>query len=84
MGILALCLIFWYQMKSDSQTAHVAWPVVVNDDCIIAGFSPATIICINKHNDKMVDYFLYSSDMRVCIHDLTCWIQALYPAMIRI
>lgn len=46
--------------------------LAINDDYIFAGFSPATIVCIDKHSGKLVDYFFHSNDMRVCIHGLTC------------
>ncbi len=46
--------------------------LTMNDDYIFAGFSPATIVCIDKRSGKLVDYFFHSNDMRVCIHGLTC------------
>jgi hypothetical protein len=43
----------------------------ITQDYIFAGFSPATIVCIDKRSGKLVDYFFHSNDMRVCIHGLT-------------
>lgn len=43
----------------------------ITQDYIFAGFSPATIVCIDKRSGKLVDYFFHSTDMRVCIHGLT-------------
>ena len=44
----------------------------ITEDYIYAGFSPATIVCIDKHSGKLVDFYFHSNDMRVCIHGLTC------------
>jgi hypothetical protein len=46
--------------------------LAIHGDYIFAGFSPATIICINKSTGKLVDYYFHSNDMRVCIHGLVC------------
>lgn len=46
--------------------------LTMNEDHIFAGFSPATIVCIDKKTGKLVDYFVHSTDMRVCIHGLVC------------
>lgn len=46
--------------------------LAINEDYIFAGFSPATIVRIDKTTGKLVDYFFHSNDMRVCIHGLTC------------
>jgi len=46
--------------------------LAINGDYIFAGFSPATIVCIDKRTGKLVDSFYHSNDMRVCIHGLTC------------
>lgn len=46
--------------------------LAINDDYIFAGFSPATIVCIDKRSGKLEDYFFHSNDMRVCVHGLTC------------
>ncbi len=43
----------------------------ITPDYIFAGFSPATIVCIDKRSGKLVDYYFHSTDMRVCIHGLT-------------
>ena len=45
--------------------------LAMNDDYIFAGFSPATIGCIDKQTGKLVDSFYHSNAMRVCIHGLT-------------
>ena len=44
----------------------------ITPEYIFAGFSPATIVCIDKRSGKLVDYYFHSTDMRVCIHGLTC------------
>ncbi len=46
--------------------------LAVHGDYIFAGFSPATIVRIDKNSGKLVDYYFHSNDMRVCIHGLTC------------
>lgn len=46
--------------------------LAVYGDYIFAGFSPATIVCIDKITGELVDYYFHSNDMRVCIHGLTC------------
>jgi len=46
--------------------------LAINEDFIFAGFSPATIVCIDKKTGKLIDYYFHSTDMRVCIHGLTC------------
>lgn len=46
--------------------------LAVHGDYIFAGFSPATIICIDKLSGELVDYYFHSTDMRVCIHGLAC------------
>ena len=43
----------------------------ITPDYIFAGFSPATIVCIDKRSGKLIDYYFHSDDMRVCIHGLT-------------
>jgi len=45
--------------------------LAINDDLIFAGFSPATIACIDKKTGELVDYYFHSTDARVCIHGLT-------------
>jgi hypothetical protein len=44
----------------------------VTEDFIFAGFSPATIVCIDKASGKLIDYYFHSTDVRDCIHGLTC------------
>ena len=44
----------------------------ITDDNIFAGFSPATIVRIDKATGKLIDYYFHSTDMRDCIHGLTC------------
>jgi hypothetical protein len=44
----------------------------VTEDYIFAGFSPATIVCIDKATGELIDYYFHSTDMRDCIHGLTC------------
>ena len=44
----------------------------VTEDYIFAGFSPATIVRIDKATGELIDYYFHSTDMRDCIHGLTC------------
>lgn len=46
--------------------------LAISGDYIFAGFSPATIVCIDKKSGELVDYYFHSTDVRVCIHGLTC------------
>jgi len=46
--------------------------LAINEHYIFAGFSPATIVRIDKTTGKLVDYYFHSTDMRDCIHGLTC------------
>ena len=46
--------------------------LAINEDYIFAGFSPATIVRIDKASGRLVDYYFHSTDMRDCIHGLTC------------
>ena len=46
--------------------------LAINEDYIFAGFSPATIVRIDKKSGKLVDYYFHSNDMRLCIHGLAC------------
>ena len=46
--------------------------LAINKDFIFAGFSPATIIKIDKKTGQLVDYYFHSTDARVCIHGLEC------------
>jgi hypothetical protein len=43
----------------------------VTEDYIFAGFSPATIVRIDKSTGELIDYYFHSTDARVCIHGLT-------------
>jgi len=45
--------------------------LALHGDFVFAGFSPATIVCIDKSTGKLVDYYFHSDDARVCIHGLT-------------
>jgi hypothetical protein len=44
----------------------------ITKDYIFAGFSPATIVRIDKKSGELIDYYFHSTDMRDCIHGLTC------------
>jgi hypothetical protein len=44
--------------------------LALHGDHIFAGFSPATIFCINRHSGKLEDAYFHSNDSRVCIHGL--------------
>ena len=46
--------------------------LAISEDYIFAGFSPATIVCIDKRTGELVDYYFHSTDMRLCIHGLAC------------
>ena len=46
--------------------------LAIHEDYIFAGFSPGTIVCIDKKTGKLLDYYFHSTDMRVCIHGLAC------------
>jgi hypothetical protein len=46
--------------------------LAINEHYIFAGFSPATIVRIDKTTGKLVDYYFHSTDMLDCIHGLTC------------
>ena len=39
-------------------------------DYLFAGFSPATIFCIDRRNGTLVDAYYHSDDSRVCVHGL--------------
>ena len=43
----------------------------VTDDFIFAGFSPATIVRIDKKSGELIDAYYHSTDLRMCIHGLT-------------
>ena len=44
--------------------------LALHGDYVFAGFSPATIFCIDKRSGKFVDAWFHSDDMRDCIHGL--------------
>lgn len=44
--------------------------LTMNDKYIFAGFSPATIMCIEKESGRLVDTYFHSNDARVCVHGL--------------
>lgn len=44
--------------------------LAMNDRFIFAGFSPATIVQIDKQTGAWVDSYFHSDDARVCIHGL--------------
>lgn len=44
--------------------------LAMNDKYIFAGFSPATIVQIDRNTGKLVDSYFHSDDARVCIHGL--------------
>lgn len=44
--------------------------LAMNDQYIFAGFSPATIMCIEKESGRLVDTYFHSNDARVCVHGL--------------
>jgi hypothetical protein len=46
--------------------------LAIHGNYIYAGFSPATIVRIDKTTGKLLDYYFHSNDLRVCIHGLTC------------
>ena len=45
--------------------------LAITEDLIFAGFSPATIVCIDKKSGMLLDAYFHSTDARVCIHGLT-------------
>lgn len=44
--------------------------LTIHKDLIFAGFSPATIVCLDKHSGEVLDYYFHTSDVRVCVHGL--------------
>lgn len=44
--------------------------LAINEKYIFAGFSPATIVRIDKKTGELMDYYFHSADARVCIHGL--------------
>jgi len=45
--------------------------LAITENYIFAGFSPATIVRIDKQSGDLIDYYFHSTDARVCIHGLT-------------
>ena len=45
--------------------------LAMHDNLIFAGFSPATIVCVDKASGEVLDYYFHSTDVRVCVHGLT-------------
>ncbi len=44
--------------------------LAMHENYIFAGFSPATIACIDKITGELVDIYFHNTDARVCIHGL--------------
>lgn len=44
--------------------------LALHGDYIFAGFSPATIFCIDRNSGRLVDAYFHSDDARDCIHGL--------------
>lgn len=44
--------------------------LALHEDYIFAGFSPATIFCVDRHSGRLVDAYFHSDDARDCIHGL--------------
>lgn len=44
--------------------------LALTNDYFFAGFSPATIFCVNRKTGKLEDAYFHSDDTRVCIHGL--------------
>ena len=44
--------------------------LAIHENLIFAGFSPATIVCLDKASGKILDYYFHSSDVRVCVHGI--------------
>lgn len=55
--------------KNPSNHSFLRGMAVVNDH-IFVGISPATILCIDRKNFSLVDYYAYSEDVSLCIHGL--------------
>ncbi|MBE9548154.1 MAG: hypothetical protein IMF09_02020 [Proteobacteria bacterium] len=62
---------FSSQRKSTVQPLYLRG-LAINAKYIFTGFSPATIVRIDKKTGKLVDYSFHSTDARVCIHGLEC------------
>lgn len=44
--------------------------LAMHENLIFAGFSPATIVCLDKTSGKVLDYYFHTTDARVCVHGL--------------
>jgi len=62
---------FGRQRKATARPLYLRG-LAIHGNLIFAGFSPATIVCIDKTSGDLIDYFFHSTDMRVCIHGLAC------------
>ena len=40
------------------------------EDQVFVGVSPASILCINRQNGKLLDVYQFSNDIHVCLHGL--------------
>lgn len=45
----------------------------INNDRILVGFSPATIVEIELNSGRLLDLYRYSEDVAVCVHGLLAW-----------
>ena len=55
---------------SEAAKEHFLRGLALHGDYLFAGFSPATIFCIDRHSGKLVDAYFHSDDARDCIHGL--------------
>jgi len=62
---------FGHKSKTTARPLYLRG-LAIQENYIFAGFSPATIVCINKKTGKLVDYYFHSTDVRDCIHGLAC------------
>ncbi|MGA9574387.1 MAG: hypothetical protein WBS20_10630, partial [Lysobacterales bacterium] len=62
---------FGRQRKATARPLYLRG-LAINEGSIFAGFSPATIVRIDKVSGQLVDYYIHSTDMRDCIHGLCC------------
>ena len=62
---------FGRQRKATARPLYLRG-LAITGDSIFAGFSPATIVRIDKASGRLVDYYVHSTDMRDCIHGLCC------------
>jgi hypothetical protein len=44
--------------------------LAIHENLIFAGFSPATIVCLDKSSGEVLDYYFHTTDARVCVHGL--------------